>query len=121
MDPEKVALDAEEQEIEDQAEEFVPAGKEKKSELLAALKGATWKKPVTMRLSTADVMAARRIAERDGLPYQTLLSSVIHRYVTGRLVDVEQARRVLKAAKPALDRTRPGKKVRAARAGKQRS
>ncbi len=31
----------------------------------------------------------------DGMPYQTLLGSVIHKYVTGALVDVNEVRKVL--------------------------
>lgn len=42
---------------------------------------------INIRLSHYDVEGLRRIAAREGLPYQTLLASVIHKFVTGRLVD----------------------------------
>lgn len=42
---------------------------------------------INIRVSSADLNMARRIAVQEGLPYQTLLASVIHKFVTGRLVD----------------------------------
>ncbi len=37
-------------------------------------------------------------AEEEGLPYRALIASVVHKYVTGRLVDVDsaQAKELLK-------------------------
>ncbi len=43
-------------------------------------------KQVNIRLSSHDLEAIQRIAVEEGLPYQTLLSSIIHRYATGRLI-----------------------------------
>lgn len=42
---------------------------------------------INIRISGADLNMVRRIAVQEGLPYQTLLASVIHKFVTGRLVD----------------------------------
>lgn len=45
------------------------------------------KVPVSLRLDGGDLADIRTEAERLGLPYQTLISSVLHRYVTGELID----------------------------------
>lgn len=45
---------------------------------------------VNIRLSSHDLDAIQRLAVEEGLPYQTLLSSIIHRYATGRLVPREK-------------------------------
>ncbi|MBV9388442.1 MAG: hypothetical protein JOZ78_18620 [Chroococcidiopsidaceae cyanobacterium CP_BM_ER_R8_30] len=45
---------------------------------------------VNIRLSSHDLEAIQRLAVEEGLPYQTLLSSIIHRYATGRLVPREK-------------------------------
>jgi len=37
----------------------------------------------------------KRLAVREGMPYLTLPGSIIHKYVTGNLVDVNEARKVL--------------------------
>ncbi len=42
---------------------------------------------INIRISSADLNMARRIAVQEGLPYQTLLASIIHKFVTGHLVD----------------------------------
>ena len=44
-------------------------------------------KRITLRLSSGDLMAIQSIAVEEGIPYQTLISSIVHKYVTGRLVD----------------------------------
>lgn len=42
---------------------------------------------VNIRLSSTDLERLQTIAVEDGLPYQTLMASVPHRFATGRLVD----------------------------------
>ena len=40
---------------------------------------------VNIRLSTADLMDIQARAHEEGVPYQTLITSVLHKYVSGRL------------------------------------
>ena len=44
-------------------------------------------KRVNIRMSEKDLIYLQKKAMEEGLPYQTLISSVLHRYVNGRLVD----------------------------------
>jgi len=44
-------------------------------------------KRVNIRISSKDLEEIKTIAVEDGIPYQTLMSSILHRYVGGRLVD----------------------------------
>jgi len=44
-------------------------------------------KRVNIRISSKDLEEIQAIAIEDGVPYQTLISSILHRYVTGRLID----------------------------------
>jgi predicted DNA binding CopG/RHH family protein len=39
---------------------------------------------INIRLPNADLIQIKRRAERDGLPYQTLIASVLHRFATGQ-------------------------------------
>lgn len=50
----------------------------------------------TARLSESDFEALKLAAEAEGMGYQTLLGSIIHKYITGRLVDIEEVRKILK-------------------------
>lgn len=45
---------------------------------------------VNVRISGADLNMIKKTAVEEGLPYQTLLSSIIHKFVSGRLVDKEK-------------------------------
>jgi len=44
-------------------------------------------KRVNIRMTELDLELLQERALIEGLPYQTLMSSVLHKYVTGRLVD----------------------------------
>jgi len=39
---------------------------------------------------------AQKIARREGLPYQTLVSGIIHKYIEGSFVDIHEAKKILK-------------------------
>jgi len=93
MDPEKVVLDDDEREIEDNLETYIPLSREESNALIDR---ALAKRQLTLRLYEKDVEAVKKLADREGLPYQTLISSVLHKYVTGKLVDVDEARKVLR-------------------------
>ena len=50
-------------------------------------------KRVNIRISRRVLEELQAIAIEDGIPYQTLMSSVLYRYVTGRLVDRKRQNR----------------------------
>ena len=51
----------------------------------AALNTITQKrKAITIRLPERDLFRLKAQALRDGLPYQTLISSVLHKYIEGK-------------------------------------
>ncbi len=55
---------------------FLKAKKEGRIKRLPAIRGVT--KPVTIRMPIGDIDAARELAERQGLPYQTYIKALIH-------------------------------------------
>ncbi len=87
MKPNEVAiLDSEEKYIEDNIDfnKAIPASE--KSALMASLREASVRKPVTLRMEGADLEAIKRLAEQEGMPYQTLI---------GSLVDINDVRKVI--------------------------
>lgn len=61
---------------------------------LARLKAAaratsTKDRRVNIRMSSADLQDIQARALQEGMPYQTLIASVLHKYVTGRLAERE--------------------------------
>ena len=47
-------------------------------------------KRVNIRMTEHDLRRFKKAAAREGLPYQTLISSVLHKYVSGLLVDARE-------------------------------
>ena len=43
---------------------------------------------MNIRISSADLNALKARAIEEGMPYQTLVTSVLHKYVTGQLEEV---------------------------------
>lgn len=43
--------------------------------------------PISIRLDGAELAELRTEADRLGIPYQTFIGSILHRYVAGELVD----------------------------------
>ena len=44
-------------------------------------------KRVNIRMTERDLVQFQKTAVREGLPYQTLISSILHKYINGRLVE----------------------------------
>ena len=44
-------------------------------------------KRVNIRMTERDLVSFQRKALEEGLPYQTLISSVLHKYINGRLIE----------------------------------
>lgn len=53
----------------------------------------------TARLSQSDFEGLKALAKDKGIGYQTLLGYIIHGYVAGNLVDVEEVRKVIPGLK----------------------
>jgi predicted DNA binding CopG/RHH family protein len=64
------------------------AGKAELQRLRAAARATAIKdKRVNIRLSSVDLLDIQAKALEEGMPYQTLIASVLHKYVTGKLAD----------------------------------
>jgi predicted DNA binding CopG/RHH family protein len=85
-------LDKEEQEILESFEkgewEPVPNKEEEIRRYAGYAKSALKKdKRINIRISHKDLESIQNIAVEEGLPYQTLISSLIHKFVTGKMVE----------------------------------
>ena len=88
-------LDKEEKEILESFErgewESVPNLEERKAELKEYAQATIRKdKRVNIRISQRDLRELQRIALREGLPYQTLISSILHKFVNGIPINSKQ-------------------------------
>ena len=46
-------------------------------------------KRINIRISSRDLETLQKKAVKEGMPYQTLISSTLHKFVTGKLKNVE--------------------------------
>jgi len=88
----KAKLSGEEKEILESFEkgEWVPVSDfpKRKKELIECARNTLRKdKRLNIRISERDLLELQRKAVREGLPYQTYASSIIHKFVNGTLVD----------------------------------
>ena len=83
----KTNLDRYEKQIESEVHSYVPISGTKRRKIETILDATRKTKNINIRISQQDLENLRRSAEQEGIPYQTLISSVLHKYLSGRLVD----------------------------------
>ena len=92
----KIILDQEEKDILDALDkgEFKSV-KNKKAEIARlrqyAVNTMQKNKRINIRLSERDLLGIQTKATEEGLPYQTLISSILHKYLTGSLREANRA------------------------------
>ncbi len=90
----KTKLTEEEKEILDSFEkgEWIPVknlSKRKKELMLYARNTLKKDKRLNIRISERDLNELQRKAVAEGLPYQTYVSSIIHKFVNGKLIEAK--------------------------------
>ena len=66
----------------------VPNLEERKKELKEYAKATIRKdKRLNIRISSRDLNELQRKAIHEGLPYQTYISSILHKFINGRLIE----------------------------------
>lgn len=94
-------LDKYESEIEKNILQYKPVSAPKKALIEGIIDKANEKKSISLRLKSNDLDQLKRRADTEGLPYQTLLSSIVHKFVTDQLVDkrsILKSMEILKAS-----------------------
>ena len=85
-------IDADEKELLESVErgEWKSAGNKRERSRFSRYAKATFKKDrrLNIRLSSKDLEAIQKRALSEGLPYQTLIASLLHKYASGRLKEI---------------------------------
>jgi predicted DNA binding CopG/RHH family protein len=88
----KAKLSKEEQELLDSVEsgEYESTLTDSRRKELEAAAAHSFKKDkrINIRISNRDLIAVQSRASEEGIPYQTLVSSIIHKYISGSLRDI---------------------------------
>ena len=93
--PRGLQLDREELQLLDDFErgelESIRNFKQEKRRLEAAARTTLRKnKRINIRISDRDLEQLQKIALREGIPYQTLISSTLHKFIAGQLKEVDR-------------------------------
>ena len=80
-------LDKFEKEIEENIADYKRISTRKKEKIDTILRNAKEKKSINLRVNNQDLDMLKQKAEQEGIPYQTLISSILHKYLTDQLVD----------------------------------
>ncbi|MGH7884732.1 MAG: antitoxin [Thermodesulfobacteriota bacterium] len=87
-------LTKEEQLIEDEIETYVPISKERKKYLESLInEEISTTKPITIRLSEIDLLKIKDRATKEGMRYQTLISSILHKFVNNRFNETNEKKK----------------------------
>lgn len=83
-------LDENEKKIEEEAESYKKVSGKNREKIEAIIDKSSGKKTITLRLNVNDLERIRMIAASEGMPYQTLISSILHKYINDRFVDKKE-------------------------------
>ena len=91
-----IKLDSLERQIERSAETYRPVGKKERRKVESILARVRTSRSVNIRIAENVLDELKRRSQREGLPYQTLISSILHIYVTDRRIDEDSIRKSLR-------------------------
>ena len=89
-------LDDYEKEIESQGSEYISVSGRKRQRIESILERSKKTKNINIRINEFDLQNLRKKSEAEGIPYQTLITSVLHKYVTNQLVEEKNILKSLK-------------------------
>jgi predicted DNA binding CopG/RHH family protein len=107
--PKPIKLNKEEQRIEDNIQGIVPVSKRKRAKIEAIIASANKTKNINIRISAYDIDRIRELSAAEGLPYQTFIGSILHKYVAGRLLDensILQSMKMLNGNTPPIKKSK---------------
>jgi len=80
-------LTNEEKEIENNIDSLVSVSGKKRERIESILAKAKKNKAISLRISEYDLEKLKEKAASDGIPYQTLINTVLHKYITNQLLE----------------------------------
>lgn len=80
----------EEKAIENEIEDLKPVSGNKRKKIENILAQARKNKSISLRISNFDLEKLKEKAKNEGIPYQTLINSILHKYITNQLFEKDQ-------------------------------
>lgn len=92
-------LSKEEEAIEKDFDLYRPVPKETKKRIEKIIENSRKSRPISLRINENDLVRLKEKANKNGLPYQTMINVVIHKYVTDNFLDKEEVSKFLQLKK----------------------
>ena len=94
-------LDKDERSIERSASGYRPVFAKRRKKVESVLARARKTRNINIRISEETLAELKKRSEQEGLPYQTLISSVLHKYLKNRLVDEDAINKAIELLRSA--------------------
>ncbi len=79
-----------EMEIENNIEKLKPVSEAKKDKIEGLIDKAKKNSSISLRIANYDLEKIKERAGKEGIPYQTLINSILHKYITNQLLEKEE-------------------------------
>ena len=86
-------LDSFERQIVAAASSYRPVSAKHRRKVESIIDRVRKARTINIRIAESVLEELKRRSQEEGLPYQTLISSILHKYVTNRLVDEQAIRK----------------------------
>ena len=83
-------LSEEEKQMENELENYTSVKGEKREKIENIIANAKKNKAISLRMTNFDLERIKNKAEEEGIPYQTLITNILHKYITNQLFDKEE-------------------------------
>ena len=98
----KYELSEEEKIIENEIETYRSVTGEKRKKIEGIITAAKKNKAISLRITNYDLEKLKEKAEQEGLPYQTLITTVLHKYISNQLFEKEEILKSIRLLKEEL-------------------
>lgn len=92
-------LSKDEKNVENNIAKYIPVTGAKRKRIESIIAKAKKNKSISLRISEYDLNKLKEKAENDGIPYQTLINTVLHKYVTNQLFEKSEVYKTIQVLK----------------------
>ena len=97
----KLVLSKEEKEVERNFDKLQPISHATKKNIERIIEGSRKSQPISLRINKIDLEILKEKANKTGLPYQTMINVIIHKYVNDDYLDKVEINKFVKLKKAA--------------------
>ena len=95
----KFELTEEEKQIENEIDQYKSVSADEKKKIEKIIDKTKKNKAISLRINNYDLEKIKEKAEREGVPYQTLITNILHKYISDQLYDKDQVFKIIRLLK----------------------